>query len=166
MPGKQADSGPGDVAAGSQSVEPQGQSETDQDQLAVHAQEGQKAIPVQETTDQRLNGFPPRHRPHSNLDRKPRASALRAQNVATKLKPDTAGEIAAETSQQRARLAPSSNTQLVPILHISTVSGGQRPRSLCMSSRACVEMKAQRPLVHQMGVPTRAVSQPVISGIS
>ena len=46
MPGDAADSGTGYAAAGNRGLERQGQPETDEDQLAVHSQEGQEGLQV------------------------------------------------------------------------------------------------------------------------
>src|ERR1035438_4965335 len=55
MPGHAEDSGSGDAEAGNQGLEPEGQSETDQDQLAVHEKEGQEGVQVRGALPQGLN---------------------------------------------------------------------------------------------------------------
>ena len=54
MSGQAEDSGSGNAEAGNQGLEPEGQPETDQDQLAVHAKEGQEGVPVRAARPQWL----------------------------------------------------------------------------------------------------------------
>src|ERR1035437_7912416 len=55
MSGRAKDSGSDNAEAGNQGLEPEGQSETDQDQLAVHEKEGQEGVQVRGARPQGLN---------------------------------------------------------------------------------------------------------------
>ena len=54
MSGHAEDPGSDNAEAGNQGLEPEGQPETDQDQLAVHAKEGQESVQVRAARPQWL----------------------------------------------------------------------------------------------------------------
>ena len=77
MSGQPPDSGSEEVEAGNQGLEPSGQPEANEDQLAVHAEEGPKGVQVQSAPPPTLTATAPEYSPTELRVTKPRRPALK-----------------------------------------------------------------------------------------
>jgi hypothetical protein len=86
MSGRAEDSGSDNAEAGNQGLEPEGQSETDQDQLAVHEKEGQEGVQVRGARPQWLITDRRAETPQQALQQR-RLGELRSRTSTAKSKP-------------------------------------------------------------------------------
>jgi hypothetical protein len=134
MPGRAKDSGSDNAEAGNQGLEPEGQPETDQDQLAVHAKEGQEGVQVRGARPQGINASRNAKTPQQ-AHRQRSLGEVRSRTSTAKSKP-CSGKLR-RRNRHASSLTDCSDRNFIYAERCNrTFSGGQRPNALRSSLMA------------------------------